>query len=498
MNLIGINDRHNNIAYRARLLFIALLVYATGMATAQADPQTIVSGTAWNDQNGVNVQGHGGNIIQVGATYYWFGENKLGENAQHDPFQSVRCYSSTDLAHWTFVSDALTRQAHGDLGPDRIVERPKVLYNALTHRYVMYMHIDDAHYGTGKVGVAVSAAVAGPYQYLGSFRPLGLQSWDMNLFQDDNGKAYLLTHAGDDHLHIDELSPDYLSVTRSVAALRPNYEAPAMLKYHNCYYLFGSELTGWAANDNKYAMATNVMGPWSPWNLFAPEGSQTFDSQTAYILPVTGSHGNTMVFMGDRWNASDLGASTYVWLPISVLETNQSVGTNIWLLGYTNGWSLDVKTGMWSDNGNDPAQPVLPRPSLATGKMSTADSSEAGNPPTEANDASVLTRWCAKDANPGHWWEVDLGRTYADLSGAEVYWEASGAYQYRIEVSTDRQNWTTVADKTTNEISSGLTDDFFSAPGRYVRITITGLPHGLWASFYEFRVFGSNSLAKSR
>jgi Glycosyl hydrolases family 43/F5/8 type C domain len=498
MNLTWIHrSRNSSEASRGLLFFFALLAYATGLGMAQADLQTIISGTIWNDQNGVNVQGHGGNIIQVGSTYYWFGENKTDENAQHDPFQSVRCYSSTDLAHWTFVSDALKREAQGDLGPNRIVERPKVLYNARTRQYVMFMHIDNARYGVGKVGIATSSTVSGPYEYQGSFRPLGLQSWDMNLFQDDDGKTYLLTHAGDHRLHIDELSPDYLSVTRSVTALRPDYEAPAMLKFHGCYYLFGSELTGWAANDNKYTMATNIAGPWSKWNLFAPEGSETFASQTAYILPVTGSRGSTVMFMGDRWNASDLGASTYVWLPLSVIQTNLCVGTNIWLLGYTNGWSLDAKTGMWADNGADPAGPAIPRPSLATGKPAMADGFEAGKPPGGGNDENVTTRWCAADGNPGHWWEVDLGRNYADLSGTEIYWETSGAYQYRIEVSSDNQTWATVADETTNAIAAGVMDDHFSAAGRYVRITVTGLPQGLWASFYEFRVFGSTRPAST-
>jgi hypothetical protein len=499
VNTIKIQSNQNNRSALTSLrLFFVSLVYMAGLAMTPASPQNIVSGVAWNDQNGMNVQGHGGNIIKVGSTYYWFGENKIGENAQHDPFQSVRCYSSKDLAHWTFVSDALTRQASGDLGPGRIVERPKVLYNVHTRQYVMYMHIDNDHYGSGKVGIATSAAVGGPYKYLGSLHPLGLRSWDMNLFQDDDSTAYLLTHASDDHLHIDELSPDYLSVTRSVTALQPNYEAPAMLKFHGCYYLFGSELTGWACNDNKYAMATNIAGPWSKWNLFAPEGSQTFVSQTAYILPVTGSKGTTVMFMGDRWNASDLGASTYVWLPLTVLETNVWLGTNVWLLGYTNGWNLDAKKGTWKDNGADPAGPAMPKPSLAKGKPSMADSSEYGNPPEGGNDENMMTRWCAGDNQTGHWWEVDLGRTCTDLTGTEVYWEANGAYQYQIDVSDDNKRWTTVADKTTNTIAAGLTDDLFSASGRYVRITVTGLPHGLWASFYEFRVFGSNSLAKSQ
>ena len=33
--------------------------------------------------------------------------------------------------------------------------------------------------------------------------------------------------------------------------------------------------------------------------------------------------------------------------------------------------------------------------------------------------------------------------------------------------------------------------DNFKATARYVRFTVTGISNGQWASFYEFRVFGS-------
>jgi hypothetical protein len=55
------------------------------------------------------------------------------------------------------------------------------------------MHIDSSDYGEAKVGVAVGDTVCGKYTYLSSWRPLGFQSRDMGLFQDDDGKAYLMT-----------------------------------------------------------------------------------------------------------------------------------------------------------------------------------------------------------------------------------------------------------------------------------------------------------------
>lgn len=95
---------------------------------------------------------------------------------------------------WTYVGALLSRAASpGDLGPDRVLERPKVIYNASTGKYVLWAHIDSSSYGEAKVGVATGDSVCGEYEYLGSWRPLGYQSRDIGLFQDDDGSAYLLS-----------------------------------------------------------------------------------------------------------------------------------------------------------------------------------------------------------------------------------------------------------------------------------------------------------------
>src|SRR5207302_6885546 len=101
----------------------------------QAVAAAVISGNQWNDQHGVNIQGHGGDIIQVGHAYYWFGEDKVGENAADAYFRHVSCSRSTDLVRWSFVGEALSQQPSGDLGPKRIVERPKVVHNAATGQY---------------------------------------------------------------------------------------------------------------------------------------------------------------------------------------------------------------------------------------------------------------------------------------------------------------------------------------------------------------------------
>lgn len=118
----------------------------------------------------------------------------IGEDkTDGSPFQNINCYSSTNLVEWSFEGALLSRTSSGDLGPNRVVERPKVIFNAATNKYVMYLHIDSSDYGDAKVGVATSDTVCGKYNYIRSFRPLGFESRDIGLFKDDNGAAYLLT-----------------------------------------------------------------------------------------------------------------------------------------------------------------------------------------------------------------------------------------------------------------------------------------------------------------
>lgn len=326
-------------------LFASIWTLSLLATPAHAASVTITPAGTFDDSSGTYIQAHGGGITKVGSTYYWFGEDKTGESSGNAFFQNVPCYSSTDLAHWTFVHNVLTKQASGDLGPNRIIERPKVIYNSSTNQYVMYMHVDNSSYSEAKVGVATSSSICGDYSYRGSFQPLGFQSRDMNLFKDDDGTAYLLSEDRANGLRIDKLSADYLSVASAVTVLTPNHEAPAMFKLNGRYYLLGSHLTGWNTNDNEYTTATSLSGPWSGWSDFAPPGSNTLNSQTTFVLPVSGSSGTTFMYMGDRWTPSSLGTSPYIWLPLQVN------GANI-TMSWHSTWSIDTATGLWQDAGS--------------------------------------------------------------------------------------------------------------------------------------------------
>jgi len=297
---------------------------------------TILPGAVWNDTQGKVIQAHGAGIIKVGGTYYWLGEDKTNGAS----FQNVKCYSSTDLKNWAFVSNVLTLQASGDLGPNRIIERPHVIYNSLTSQYVMYMHVDNSSYTDRKAGVATCSSVCGSYSYQGSVKPLGHDSLDDTLFQDGNTGYFLSEDRTNAKLQVYQLSNDYLTVSSLVATL-PQYESPAVAKIGSTYFIFGSHLTGWSTNDNQYTTASSMAGPWAAWKSFAPSGTNTCNSQATFILPVAGTSTTTYLFLGDRWNSGNLTDSRYIWEPLTIN------GTTISMTCATS-WQIDTTTGIWS------------------------------------------------------------------------------------------------------------------------------------------------------
>lgn len=357
-----------------RLIPLALLTGLVAVLPVQPAGAATVSftlGATRTDTSGKVLQLHGLGLVKAGSTWYGFGEDKTGETSGNTAFQDIPCYSSTDLSAWTYQGIALARQATGDLGPNRIVERPKVLYNAGTGSYVMYVHIDDPSYAEAKVGVATSAAPCGPYTYRGSFRPLGYQSRDLGLYQESDGTAYLLSEDRANGLRIDALSADYLSVTSAVAVL-PDYEAPAMVRINGIYYLLGSRLTGWSSNDNVYATATSLSGPWSSFRILAGPGTNTYNSQTANVITVQGSSGTSYLYAGDRWNTGDLGSSALIWLPLTVHGRTLN-------LGQYPSWTLDTTAGTWTAGSGLPGSGTRTLTNVNSGMLMDVSGASTAN-----------------------------------------------------------------------------------------------------------------------
>ncbi|MBW8736709.1 MAG: RICIN domain-containing protein [Streptomyces turgidiscabies] len=303
------------------VLLALCLALAGALATAgpaQAAAVTITNGTQFTATDGDPVHAHGGGVIKVGSYYYWFGEHRDADNT----FQYVDAYRSTDLKNWEFRNHVLSRSSSPELATANI-ERPKVMYNAATGTYVMWMHKENgADYSEARAAVAVSDTVDGDYTWQGSFRPLNTHmSRDITVFVDSDGTGYMISAARENYdLQIYRLTADYTGIAALVADPwhDGHREAPALFKRDGVYFMLTSAATGWNPNQQQYATATSVTGPWTEMKNVGD--STTFGSQTAYVLPIQGSSGTSYLYMGDRWGNAFGGTvndSRYVWLPLN-------------------------------------------------------------------------------------------------------------------------------------------------------------------------------------
>jgi hypothetical protein len=332
-------------------------------------------GELWLDDRGVHINAHGGGVLFHDGVYYWFGEHKIAGEAGNAAHVGVHVYASRDLHNWRDegIALAVSDDPQSPITRGCILERPKVIFNPRTKKFVMWFHLEPkgAGYAGALSGVAVADNVTGPFQFLRAFRPNagvwplnvadmdkhelsaerlaqlatmdlnggprpfypkhelfrrdfkgGQMARDMTLFVDDDGSAYhIYASEGNGTLHISQLSDDFLSPAGKFIRVLPGRfnEAPAMLKHDGKYFLFTSDCTGWSPNPVRLLAADSIFGDWeelgNPCLGTDAQITNTFNSQSTFILLVQGKP-DAFVFMADRWNPRDAIDGRYVWLPV--------------------------------------------------------------------------------------------------------------------------------------------------------------------------------------
>lgn len=348
-----------------RTAFCIIAFACCCMAEAQ---HTIRSGEIWNDDRGMHINAHGGGILEHKGRYYWFGEHKSDNTSA--ALVGVTCYSSRNLTDWRYEGVALSvvDSVGHDLERGCTLERPKVIYNPKTKKFVMWFHLElkGKGYSAARYGVAVSDKPTGPFRYLASGRanpgkyPVemsaadiaaldtlqaenytewwtpqwrkavkeglflkrdvttgGQMARDQTVYVDDDGKAYHIFSSEENlTLNIAELSDDFTRHTGRYTRVAPGgqNEAPTLFKHDDTYWLITSGCTGWAPNKARMFSAPSIWGPWvqhdSPCR--GPQADTTFGGQGTYIL----HHRGTFIFMGDIWRPEHPSDARYIWLPI--------------------------------------------------------------------------------------------------------------------------------------------------------------------------------------
>lgn len=280
----------------------------------------IRNGTDWFDTQGQPIVAHDGGMTRVGQTFYWYGTsyegNPKGRFGLLAPFAGFNVYRSTDLVNWTNCGQALSRPERGWLTICSS-HRAHVLFNEATGKFVMWFSWHPKH-PAAFLMVALSDTPEGPFELVGPRETGG--PWgngaDMNVFKDDDGKAYVLYDDGQFNVRIDRLTDDYLASTGESALVLPRLaEAPAMARLGDRYLVAASGVHGWRPTETQYALAASPLGPYGEPRVMSRE--KTWSSQITDLV-TTGMPGRLMA-MCDQWYIPDphnLNRSRYMWLPV--------------------------------------------------------------------------------------------------------------------------------------------------------------------------------------
>lgn len=403
---------------------------------------TIKNGNLWQTDNGkgglTSVQAHAPGFVRVGDVWYMCGEDRTG---WWNP--DINLYSSVDLVHWKFekkiVKNGVTTP---ELGHGRMIERPKLLYNAKTDKYVVWCHYESGNYGASEAACFECDKVNGDYKVVWTGRPLGVKSRDCNVFQDNDGTAYFVSTTNENRdLGLFRLSDDYHDVVEHTQLFAgKGREAPAIVRVGDNYFMFNSACSGWDPNACKMSHTTNLK---SGWTDLAQVGNDiAYDTQAAAILKIEGTKKTTYLYVGDRWQDPGLPDSKTIIFPISFNGTSCN-------MDYRERFDINFVTGEWRETPTENIFEDRTGWKVIDYSCQQSDAYHASN----ILDGKLSTHW-RSGANGGedsapHYVTVDMGKT-VNLKGFLATprmdgWHAGLVRNYEFQLSEDGENWATVA-----------------------------------------------------
>ncbi|MDU0328447.1 family 43 glycosylhydrolase [Microbacterium sp. KSW2-21] len=271
-------------------------------------------GQVWLDTKGERIQAHGGSIYYEDGVYYWYGENKEktvpGSGIWH---WGMRAYSSTDLYNWEdrgLIVPPVPDDPSSPLHPSKGADRPHILFNEKTAKYVCWIKVMDEEAMTQSSVVLTADSFLGPYEIVKTgLRPLGMDAGDFDLVVDpETKKAYYYFEKVHTELICAELTDDYTDVTGEFSSHFPHpgppftREAPAHFERRGTHYLITSGTTGYFPNFSEAAIAPDLHGPWTVLGDTHP----TDASRTSFRSQITSvfrhpAIDDLYIALGDRW-----------------------------------------------------------------------------------------------------------------------------------------------------------------------------------------------------
>ncbi len=269
----------------------------------------ITPGVPWLDENGNRIQAHGACIYHENGTYYWIGEDKSHTSKKGKIWTwGVRMYSSQDLINWKdegHIVSPKPDQKDSLFFPERRLDRPHLIRNHKTGKYVLWLKYCDRNHAA----VLVSNTLKGPYAIVhDQLKPYGMDFGDFDLAVNENTmEAYLYFEADHDKLMACRLSDDYCDVDGEAVCIfrdqTPPFTREGVTHFtrNGKHYLLTSGMTGYVPNPSESAISDEFLGPYTvQGNPHFNDGScASFNSQISDVFQVEGT--DQLIAAADRW-----------------------------------------------------------------------------------------------------------------------------------------------------------------------------------------------------
>ncbi|CAF1299277.1 unnamed protein product [Rotaria magnacalcarata] len=356
----------------SKLVVIIILVTAivNGITCRQI---TISNVIPRRDTDGNIMDAHDGNVFLHEGLYYYYGASyglckeppgPSGCTVWHTGgcgFQlnhNVSLYTSTDLSEWKFRGYVFQMSSMKTQG---IMFGPRVLPNPKTNKWVMWFNFLPAT-GTGvsqsQCAITISDTPEGPFQLV--TEKVTTLAWentgDLNLFQDDNGDAYIIYNSHidgsiykPDHLmSVEKLSDDYLSSLgmkfNSGFFGQTFVEGGAMFKHNGTYNAVFGQCCCYCTEGASTTVYTSLspLGPFETRNNLGNEGHAQLYNILQFKTTTT-SDGYGYLWQGNKWQSSpdgDKGHDFTYWSPLSF-----DWDGNVKYMNYTANFTIDVIPG---------------------------------------------------------------------------------------------------------------------------------------------------------
>jgi len=277
----------------------------------------VYPGKIWLDTKGERIHAHGGSVMFLDGIYYWYGENK----EKTDPNKAiwhwgVRCYTSTDLYNWEDKGLIIPPESENEassLHPSVCMDRPHIIYNAQTKKYVCWLKIMNAD-NTQTETVLTADSILGPYTKIReNLRPLGMSAGDFDLVAAPDGKAYYYFERVHSETICADLTNDYTDVTGYYSTHFPRQhppyvrEATAHFYRKGLHYLITSGTTGYLPNPSELAVSNTWHGPYRVLdNPHTKDPSNTsWHSQISSVFKVQNKK-DLYIACADRWLPNEM------------------------------------------------------------------------------------------------------------------------------------------------------------------------------------------------